>query len=295
VLNNSGSGDISDVASGIVYAADRAEVLNLSLGAASGSQTLLDAINYAVNTQGRLVVAAAGNCGDGNYPYNGCSVLNQPLYPAAYSNVMAVAATTSADARASFSNVGTYIDVAAPGSYIYNTYYGNSYVYESGTSQAAPHVAGLAALVWAENPDYSAAQVWSRITSTAVDLGATGVDTLFGAGRIDVERALSLTVQAANQTEADLARAAQAPIVDQRAAPIAPGRIIVKFKESVSQPSASRILGALSDAVVSTSIPAIDAVVLRVPVGAEWTMIDQARTQPEVEYAEPDYLLQAIR
>jgi len=137
--------------------------------------------------------------------------------------------------------------------------------------------------------------VWSRITSTAVDLGATGVDTLFGAGRIDVERALSLTVQAANQTEADLARAAQAPIVDQRAAPIAPGRIIVKFKESVSQPSASRILGALSDAVVSTSIPAIDAVVLRVPVGAEWTMIDQARTQPEVEYAEPDYLLQAIR
>jgi thermitase len=295
VLNNSGSGDILSVASGIVYAADRAEVLNLSLGAASGSQTLLNAINYAASTQGRLVVAAAGNCGNSNYPYNGCPALNQPSYPAAYSNVMAVAATTASDTRASFSTMGSYVDIAAPGSYIYNTYYGNSYAYESGTSQATPHVAGLAALVWAENPGYTAAQVWSRITATAVDLGGAGVDTSFGAGRIDVTSALGLTALQARLPEVNLAGAAQAPVVDQRAAPIAPGRIIVKFKESASRTSASRVLGALSDTVVSKSIPAIDAVVLRVPVGAEWKTIDQARAQPEVEYAEPDYVLQLIR
>jgi len=295
VLDDSGSGYISDIASGIVYAADRAQVLNLSLGSVSSSQTMLNAINYAVNTRGRLVVAAAGNCGDSYYLYNGCSDLNQPLYPAAYSNVMAVAATTSSDARASFSSKGTYVDIAAPGSYIYNTYYGNSYTYESGTSQAAPHVAGLAALVWAKNPGYTAAQVWSRITSTAVDLGATGVDTSFGAGRIDVERALGLTALPANLPEVNLAEAAQVAVIDQRAAPIAPGQIIIKFKESVGERSASKTLGTLPDAVVGKSIPALDALVLRVPVGAEWNVIDQARTQPEVEYAEPDYILQLIR
>jgi thermitase len=295
VLDESGSGYLSDIAAGIVYAADRAEVLNLSLGGASSSQTMLNAINYAVSTQGRLVVAAAGNCGDIYYSYNGCSYLNQPLYPAAYSNVMAVAATTSADARASFSNKGAYVDIAAPGSYIYNTYYGNSYAYVSGTSQAAPHVAGLAALVWAQNPGYTAAEVWSRITATAVDLGAAGVDASFGAGRIDVRQALGLTALQANLPEANLAEAAQAPSADQRAVPIAPGRIIVKFKESAGEQSASRVWGTLPDAAAGKSIPVVDARVLSVPVGAEWQVIDQLRTQPEVEYAEPDYVLQLIR
>jgi thermitase len=295
VLDDNGSGYVSDIASGIVYAADRAQVLNLSLGSASSSQTMLNAINYAANTRGRLVVAAAGNCGDSDYPYNGCSYVNQPLYPAAYSNVMAVAATTASDARASFSNKGAYVDIAAPGSSIYNTTYGNSYAYMSGTSQAAPHVAGLAALVWAENSGYTAAEVWSRITATAVDLGAAGVDASFGAGRIDVRQALGLTALRANVPEVNLAKAAQAPSADQRAAPIAPGRIIVKFKESAGERSASRVLGALSDAAAGQSIPVVDARVLRVPVGAEWQAIDQLRTQPEVEYAEPDYILQLIR
>jgi subtilisin family serine protease len=295
VLDNSGSGYISDIASGIVYAADRAEVLNLSLGSTSSSQTLLDAINYAVNTQGRLVVAAAGNCGDLNYPYNGCAYQNQTVYPAAYSGVIAVAATTSYDTRASFSNVGSYVDLAAPGVSIYNTYYGNSYTYESGTSQATPHVSGLAALVWAQNPTYTAAQVWNQIASTAVDLGAPGFDTSFGAGRIDVQQALGLTALPASLPEVNPAKAVEAPLVDQRAAPIAPGRIIVKFKEAIGEQSAARVLGALPNAAADKSIPAVNARVLRVPAGTEWQVIDQLRSQPEVEYAEPDYLLQLIR
>jgi subtilisin family serine protease len=239
-------------------------------------------------------VAAAGNCGDSNYPYNGCTSMNQIVYPASYSNVMAVAATTSSDTRASFSNVGSYVDIAAPGDDIYNTYYGNSYAYESGTSQAAPHVAGLAALVWAKYPSYTAAQVWNRMTSTAVDLGTAGVDTSFGAGRIDVRQALGLTLARANVPDANLTEAAL-PVTDQRTAPIASGRIIVKFKETVGQSAAYRLREILADATVEKSIAAIDALVVSVPAGAEWQTIDQLRARSDVEYAEPDYIVSLIR
>lgn len=297
VLDNEGSGYLSDIAAGITYAADRAQVLNLSLGGTTNSATIQNAVNYAANTKGRLVVAAAGNCGDvyPYYEYNGCTSQNQTIYPAAYSNVMAVAATTSSDTRASFSNVGSYVDIAAPGDDIYNTYYGNSYIYESGTSQASPHVAGLAALVWAKNPSYTAAQVWSRITSTAVDLSPAGVDTSFGAGRIDVRQALGLTLLQANLPQVNLTKAAPVAVVDQRTAPIASGRIIVKFKGTVNAASVTKVLAALPQVQVSKSIAAIEAQVLRVPVGAEWATIDQLRARPEVEYAEPDYVLHMIR
>ena len=295
VLNNNGSGSYSGVAAGIIYAADRAQILNLSLGGATNSAAIQDAINYAVNTKGRLVVAAAGNCGDTYFSSNGCSYMNQPLYPAAYSNVMAVASTTASDTRSSFSNVGSYVDIAAPGSNIYNTYYGNGYTSMSGTSQAAPHVAGLAALVWAKNPGYTAAQVWNRMTSTAIDLGTAGVDSSFGAGRIDVKQALGLTVLQTNQPEMNLGQAAAVPAVDQRTAPFAPGRIIVKFKDTVSPTTFARVMAALPHTEVNAVLPAIDVQVLHVPVGAEWMMIDQLRTRPEVEYAEPDYILHWIR
>jgi thermitase len=295
VLNNQGNGYLSDVAAGITYAADRAQVLNLSLGGVSSSSTMQNAVNYAVNTKGRLMVAAAGNCGDANYYLNGCSSQHQPVYPAFYSNVMAVAATTSSDTRASFSNIGSYVDIAAPGTSIYNADMGNAYISLSGTSQATPHVAGLAALVWAKNPGYTAAQVWNRITSTAVDLGTAGVDPSFGAGRIDVRQALGLTSLQANVPEVNLSKAVPVPAVDQRTALFAPGRIIVKFKDTVNAASVSRVLATLPQVEVSRSIPAIEVQVLRVPVGAEWKMIDQLRTQPEVEYAEPDYILHLIR
>jgi subtilisin family serine protease len=295
VLNNSGGGYVSDVADGIVYAADRAQVLNLSLGSSSNSSTLQSAINYAVNTKGRLVVAAAGNCGDSNFGANGCSYQNQPVYPGAYSNVMAVAATTVADTRASFSNVGSYVDIAAPGSNIFNTYYGNSYASVSGTSQAAPHVAGLAALVWAKNPGYTATQVRNQIASTAIDLGTAGVDTSFGAGRIDVHGALGLTAVQSHHPEVKLTAAVQTPVVDQRGASIAPGRVLIKFKNTVGLSAQFKTLNELPDAAVEKVLPAIDALVLSVPAGSEWEMIDQLRTESEVEYAEPDYVLRALR
>ncbi|HSD83115.1 MAG TPA: S8 family serine peptidase [Anaerolineae bacterium] len=295
VLDNAGNGYESDIAAGITYAADHAQVLNLSLGGVNSSATMQNAINYAVSTRGRLVIAAAGNCGGSNFSANGCQFQNQTFYPAAYSNVMAVAATTSTDEHASFSNAGSYVDVAAPGVGIYNTYPNNAYAAFSGTSQATPHVSGLAALVWAQNPGYAAAQVWSRITSTAVDLGPAGVDAAFGAGRIDVRQALGLTALRADPRAAHPTEAAQGTVIDQRTAAIAPGRIVVKFKDTLNAASVSRVLAALPQAEVSQSIQAIEAQVLRVPVGTEWTTIDRLRARPEVEYAEPDYVLHLIR
>jgi thermitase len=288
VLNNEGSGSTSGVAAGVTYAADRAQILNLSLGSVYPNTTLQNAINYAANTKGRLVVAASGNCGDFYYPYNGCTVQNQPSYPGAWPNVLAVAATDNYDGHASFSTSGSYVDVAAPGVEIYNTYMSNSYYAESGTSQAAPHVAGLAALVWAKYPTYSAAQVWNRITSTAVDLGIAGRDDVFGAGRIDVKKALGITLASVNEVAAQLKQVAPAAPIDQRAAPIAAGRVIVKFK---STDAASQTLQQMSGVVVINSIHGIDAQVLQVPVGQEWSLVDQLRAQPGVEYAEPDYVI----
>jgi len=186
VLGSSGQGPISSVANGITYAADNgAQVINLSLGGTglADNETLKGAVNYAYS-KGCLLVAAAGNCDPNCY---------EPLYPAAYDHVVAVAATDSSDNRASFSNYGSYIDVAAPGVSIYSTVRNNGYGYKDGTSMATPFVSGLAALIWSACPDYTNDQVESQMETTAVDLGATGWDQYYGHGRIDAHAALMWT------------------------------------------------------------------------------------------------------
>src|SRR3989344_281966 len=146
VLDDNGSGYYSWIANGIIWATDNgAKVINMSLGGSSGSSTLQSAVNYAV-ANGVVVVAAAGNSGN-----------SSPTYPAYYPGVIAVAATDSADAKASWSSYGSWVDVAAPGVNIYSTFPNHpykinkslNYDYGSGTSMATPHVAGLAGLVWA--------------------------------------------------------------------------------------------------------------------------------------------------
>jgi thermitase len=154
VLNSAGSGSYSAIASGIRYAADKgAKVINLSLGGTSGNSTLSSAVTYA-DGKGSLVIAAAGNNGN-----------STPFYPAAYTAAVAVAATTSSDTRASFSNYGSYVDVAAPGQSIYATYWNNTYSSLSGTSMAAPHVSGLAGLLFSQGR--TKADVRTRLTGTA--------------------------------------------------------------------------------------------------------------------------------
>jgi thermitase len=178
--DGSGSASDFDVAQGIVWAADNgADVVNLSLGGPGGSTTLRDAVDYAWS-HGVVVVAAAGNSGDAT-----------TSYPAAYANAIAVAATTSSDTRASFSTYGSWVDVAAPGVSILSTVPGGSYQSWSGTSMAAPVVAGAAGLAFAGLSGATNVSVRAALEAAVVDLGATGRDAYFGAGRVDLSRLFS--------------------------------------------------------------------------------------------------------
>ena len=178
VLDQYGSGLHSEIAAGIVYAAENeARVINLSLGGTDESQTLRDAIDYA-RARGILVTAAAGN--------NGGSV----LFPANYPPVLAVAATDANDLHPSYSNFGPQVDLVAPGSQIYSTWYRTNYFTRSGTSMAAPQVAAAAALLWSQQPGLSLAQVESLLLENTDDLGPPGKDDLFGYGRLNAHRSL---------------------------------------------------------------------------------------------------------
>jgi subtilisin family serine protease len=108
-------------------------------------------------------------------------------YPGAYANCFAVAATTSTDARASYSNYGTWVEVAAPGSSIYSTWLNSGYNTISGTSMATPHVAGLAGLLSGQGLTNS--QIKSRICSTSDAISGTG--SFWTCGRINAFRAVS--------------------------------------------------------------------------------------------------------
>ncbi len=187
VLDQYGDGWYSDIAAGIVYAADNgARIINLSLGGSESSALLQSAVDYA-RRHGILLIAAAGN--------NGEAV----LYPAACDGVLAVAATDPQDRRADFSSHGPQIDLAAPGVDIYSTWPRvGGYYTRSGTSMAAPLVSGLAALIWSTTPSATADEIATVITHTAVDNNAAlipGWDEYTGWGRIDAERALALATR----------------------------------------------------------------------------------------------------
>jgi thermitase len=209
VLDVYGQGYNSDITQGIYWAYQHgAKVLNLSLGGTSYSLAMQEVIN-AAHEAGSLVVAAMGNCRTGG---SGCPGVNPTTYPAAYDNVMAVAATGPEDLYAPYSQYGLHCDIAAPGgdmTYLHDpdgvfstmptysvymtSYYGYStnYDFVQGTSQATPHVAGLAALIWSMNLSQSPGAVQDIIQSTATDLPPAGWDVNYGYGRIDALAALT--------------------------------------------------------------------------------------------------------
>lgn len=182
----------------IYYAVDQgANVINMSLVGQNHSVALEEAVHFAVDNN-VIVVVSMGN-----------DNTNRASYPAAYSGVIAVGSTNSNDKRTnpffwsptSGSNFGNHISVVAPGNFIYgldyrsNTDYG---YYWGGTSQAAPLVSGLAALLLAQNSNRTPAQIKSIIESTAEDLvgdpfeDKPGWDRYYGYGRINAYNALSL-------------------------------------------------------------------------------------------------------
>lgn len=178
VLNSSATGTYANVAAGIVWAVDHgAQVINLSLGGPAPSFVLNDAVNYAYQ-RGVILVASTGNAGAPSV-----------LYPAAYDPVIAVGATDSGNNLAGFSNYGAEVDVVAPGANIYSAFPGGGYGYRSGTSMAAPHVSGLAALLWGI-PGNGPARIRALIEANALDLGAPGWDVFFGSGLIQMDAAI---------------------------------------------------------------------------------------------------------
>ena len=189
-LNATGWGDEDDLANAIIDAVNKgANILSFSWGGYGESYLIHDAVQYAYN-HSVLVVAAAGN-----------EAWSRKLIPAAYDEVVAVTATDSYDAPASFTNFGDWVEVAAPGVDIYSTMptyhvtlndygYSMNYDYMSGTSMACPHAAGVAALIWSQFPNATRDWVRAQLRYAGDDLGDPGFDEYYGYGRINARKAV---------------------------------------------------------------------------------------------------------
>lgn len=234
VVGPTGIGSSFTISQGIHNAVDDdADVINLSLGGPilpGQDRSVESEIQRAVDN-GIVVVAAAGNCGKippGQHPQDQQCYWggNADKYiPGSDPNTINVASTGPNDERSAFSNKGSTIDIAAPGGNpplsssscnmnasdcILSTWASvgrcppsgsyAEYCPLAGTSMAAPHVSGLAALLIAAKPGITRAQVISAITSTADDLGTPGKDTSFGHGRINVYQAVRSVAGVASVT-----------------------------------------------------------------------------------------------
>lgn len=197
-LDKNGVGTYASIAKGIRFAADNgASIINLSLGGAADSSTLKDAVAYAA-AKGVTMVAASGNDGE-----------NFMMFPAAYDEyVLAVGATRFDESRSAYSNYGTSLDVVAPGGdlnvdqnndnrpdgVLQQTFQKNptrfGYYFFQGTSMAAAHVSGVAALVASHKATTSPEYIRRAIEVTAEDLGAPGTDPEYGHGLVNALRAL---------------------------------------------------------------------------------------------------------
>jgi thermitase len=184
-LNAQGRGPDSAMVKAILYAADNgAQVINISSTGTRYSAALETAVQYAQD-KGALVVAAAGNTGDGDNAVN---------YPAAFGGVLAVAAIDDHDQLAGFSQRQQYVALAAPGVDVASTAWGGAgrgmYASQSGTSIAAPHVSGAAALLWGLRPDLAAADIFDTLRASADHVSTN--DQGYGAGILNVARAISM-------------------------------------------------------------------------------------------------------
>jgi thermitase len=189
VLDDTGNGPYSVIAQGITWAADsQAKVINMSLGGYSADNTLAEAAAYAWD-KGSIIVAAAGNNNTTN-----------KFYPGANANVVTVAATNNKDKKASFSNFGDWVEVAAAGENILSTFPTHPYVgqnswktalnydYISGTSMATPLVSGVVGLLWSSSYGTSKEAVVDRLYATADKI--TGTGSSWTKGRVNAQAAV---------------------------------------------------------------------------------------------------------
>ncbi len=189
VLDNYGFGYWDQIMSGIIYAADRADIINMSLGGLFFSQLVQDAIDYATS-KNLLIVASAMN-----------AATDEHYYPAAMRGVVAVAATDRRDIKASFSNYGSWIDISAPGVDIVSTVPtghcarcdSSGYRPMSGTSMAAPMVTGALSVIAAVYPAESPTDHLIRLMRSVESIDADNPRYLhqLGVGRLNLHRALT--------------------------------------------------------------------------------------------------------
>jgi len=181
--DNISAGQYVSVIDGAVeWCADSgARVINMSLGYAKDLKASKE-LYKKLTKEGILVISAAGNRGISRYEF-----------PASYSDVLSVAAVDKDLRRAHFSNFNDQVDITAPGEDIYSTVMDSnpissrlsaSYEKKSGTSMASPHVAGVAAKIWAAKPNCSNVEVREALEKTAVDLGKAGRDDYYGHGMV---------------------------------------------------------------------------------------------------------------
>lgn len=168
VLDASGTGYITDIVEGIDWCLSRGiKVMNMSFGFMGESKVLRDAVRRA-KRRGAVIIASVGNNGN---------LFPQIDAPARYPETLAVAATTRSNRVASFSSRGKGIDLSAPGVNINSTWLKGTYRRESGTSMSSPHVTGVAALLRAIHPRFSAQEVTQKLKNSALHIpgGVTSV------------------------------------------------------------------------------------------------------------------------
>ncbi|WP_394700694.1 S8 family serine peptidase [uncultured Trichococcus sp.] len=210
VLDNNGEGTASTIIEALQWIQNYnaahpdspIRITNNSYGTGSNSSQLEAAFDVLASS-GVLHIGSAGN--EGSAAGNG----NNVGYPARYGSVVAVAALDKNNLRASFSSTGSDVEIAAPGVAVLSTwkdgvnllgpqpfsfagYAGEYFIEANGTSMASPHVAGVAALLMAADPSYTAEAVRNKMNETALDLGDAGKDKLYGYGLVDASSALGM-------------------------------------------------------------------------------------------------------
>ena len=177
-LNDVGVGNVSNIIAGIEWAIQHEmDIINLSLTAPKGNETLEKAINAAYQ-QGILIIAASGNAPTWSAPQT------DVLYPARYENVIAVGSINRDREKSAFSYFGPSLDFVAPGEDIYSTFIHSEYASMIGTSMATPYVTGIAALYHQAYPNYNDVEIVNMMKVNASDLGEPGKDVYYGYGLI---------------------------------------------------------------------------------------------------------------
>ncbi len=211
IMDANGTGDTADLAAGIDYAVKRgAKVINMSIAGFPYTQLVQDAIDRAW-ASGAVLVAAAGN-----------NRSSSPTFPADFAHVLGVTATQADDELTNWSNYGSWVELAAPGAAVTTTNCNRcngwgDYTAISGTSFAAPNVAGVVALMRGRFPAMTPQAIVDRLLATADDLGYAGRDDRYGYGRVNALRALGGSATPVTQSRGD---ALEPNNVLSRAAPI---------------------------------------------------------------------------